>query len=569
LSTFADVTQAPPGTATLFDGVPAGPDAVTILYPYANTVMPVGLKAPEIHWQSATAADAVKVSLRFPATGTPTFEWSTIIPESSPPRATLDQAAWEGFDRSARGQDAALVLQRVVGGTLRDEVIRTVHFAPASLRGQIYYTEYGRGASSPAPSPAVGGTCAFPSGAGVIRSLDPSGTTLAADPFGGNGGCPVCHSVSANGTTFVTSDWGNANGVSRINADGTFTPVATSPQPPSPGVDSRGFSYAAITPDGQYVLQGSNLWGNTNPGGTGAGQRLSGGNGTGLRGEYWSNTTLAATPLARQIDEKVQFSWAAGAPYPFLGADAFSVRWQGKVQPYASETFTFSVVADGGVRLWVDGTQLIDQWSEQVATHTGTIDLTAGTKYDIVLEYFESSGAATAELRWSSPTTVDEVIPQTQLYPAPLGATTNGLTAEYFDDIDLTGTLVTRVDPNIDFDWGGGSPMASMGADTFSVRWTGSIQPLYTETYTFHASTDDGVRVWVNGTQIVDNWVDQGSPGACPAGAPFAGSIALTGGAMYPIRVEFRENGGAASSRLYWSSASTACAIVPQSRLFQ
>ena len=61
------------------------------------------------------------------------------------------------------------------------------------------------------------------------------------------------------------------------------------------------------------------------------------------------------------------------------------------------------------------------------------------------------------------------------------------------------GRRVTRIDPTVDFDWGTGSPAAAIGADTFSVRWTGQVQAPFSGTYTFYTVSDDGVRLWVNG----------------------------------------------------------------------
>ena len=73
-----------------------------------------------------------------------------------------------------------------------------------------------------------------------------------------------------------------------------------------------------------------------------------------------------------------------------------------------------------------------------------------------------------------------------------------GLRGEYFDNIDLTNSKLVRADPTVDFDWGAGSPDASIQPDTFSVRWTGWVLPEFSETYTFFTNTDDGVRLWVD-----------------------------------------------------------------------
>jgi glucose/arabinose dehydrogenase len=139
--------------------------------------------------------------------------------------------------------------------------------------------------------------------------------------------------------------------------------------------------------------------------------------------------------------------------------------------------------------------------------------------------------------------------------------TGNGLSATYFDNINFTGATVTRIDPVVNFEWGTGSPAAGIGADTFSVRWTGQVQAQFTENYTFYTQSDDGVRLFVNGVQIINNFTDHAS-------TENSGTIALTAGQRYDIRMEFYENGGLATARLSWSSPSTPKSIVPRSQLY-
>jgi beta-glucanase (GH16 family) len=136
-----------------------------------------------------------------------------------------------------------------------------------------------------------------------------------------------------------------------------------------------------------------------------------------------------------------------------------------------------------------------------------------------------------------------------------------GLRGEYFDNRDFTAPKLTRVDPTVNFNWGTGSPDPSIGADTFSVRWTGRVSPRYSETYRFYTTSDDGVRLWVNGQLLIDNWTDHGP-------TENSGTIALTAEAVYDIRMEFYENGGGATATLSWSSPSVSKRIIPTTRLF-
>jgi RHS repeat-associated protein len=142
--------------------------------------------------------------------------------------------------------------------------------------------------------------------------------------------------------------------------------------------------------------------------------------------------------------------------------------------------------------------------------------------------------------------------------PVSTGA---GLTASYFDNMNFTNLKLVRTDATVNFDWGGGTPHPTVGVDTFTARWEGKVEPLYTQTYTFYTVSDDGVRLWVNGQLVIDKWFDQGP-------TEWSGQIALTAGQRYDIRMEFYENGGGATAKLLWSSASQAKGVIPQSQLY-
>lgn len=142
-----------------------------------------------------------------------------------------------------------------------------------------------------------------------------------------------------------------------------------------------------------------------------------------------------------------------------------------------------------------------------------------------------------------------------------LPTTGNGLLAQYYEGLDLTNLRMTRIDPAINFNWKDGSPAPSLPPDFFSVRWTGQVQPQYSETYTFYTYADDGVRLWVNGQLLIDNWINQ-------APTEIAGTIPLNAGERYDIRLEYYELNGGATSQLLWSSPSQRKEIIPQNYLF-
>jgi hypothetical protein len=141
------------------------------------------------------------------------------------------------------------------------------------------------------------------------------------------------------------------------------------------------------------------------------------------------------------------------------------------------------------------------------------------------------------------------------------GVPGSGLVGAYFDEMDFTLPRLTRTDATVSFNWGSGSPHPSMGIDTFSVRWTGQVQPQFSQTYTFYTRSDDGVRLWVDGQLLIDKWVDQ-------APTEWSGTIALVAGQRYDLRLEFLENVGEALVELRWSSPSTPKQTIPTSALF-
>ena len=115
----------------------------------------------------------------------------------------------------------------------------------------------------------------------------------------------------------------------------------------------------------------------------------------------------------------MDFSKDSGPQFPDgpIGQDNFSARWVGQVQPRFSETYTFTTVSDDGVRLWVNGQELINDWTYHGATtDTGTITLQAGQRYNIKMEFFQGGGGAEAHLSWSSDSQQSQIIPQSQLY---------------------------------------------------------------------------------------------------------------------------------------------------------
>lgn len=137
----------------------------------------------------------------------------------------------------------------------------------------------------------------------------------------------------------------------------------------------------------------------------------------------------------------------------------------------------------------------------------------------------------------------------------------SGLVGRYYNGAGFDVQAAMRIDPQVFFDWGSGSPDPAVNPDNFSARWLGEIVPRYTEQYFFYTKSDDGIRLYVNDVLVIDNWTPHG-------GTWDVGYITLTAGEHYDIRVEYFEVTGDALIKLYWASTQQLFEAVPVDCLF-
>jgi len=291
--------------------------------------------------------------------------------------------------------------------------------------------------------------------------------------------------------------------------------------------------------------------------------------GNGLTGYYFNNRTLSGAPVLTR-SEAVDFDWGTGSPGSGIAADNFSVRWSGTMLVPATGSYAFQTYSDDGIRVWVNGVQVINHWNDHSpATDTSTgVSLAAGQVVAVVVEFYENGGGAVARLRWLTPGAGSYVaIPKASLFGdgvlAPPVAQGNGLTARYFNNVTLSGTPALTRTESVDFDWGSGAPASGVNADNFSVRWTGTVQAPLGGAFRFQTVSDDGVRLWVNGVQLINHWNDH-SPST-----DTSTTISLAAGQKYTITMEYYERGGGAVARLRWLvPGSSNYVAVPGSSLF-
>ena len=240
-------------------------------------------------------------------------------------------------------------------------------------------------------------------------------------------------------------------------------------------------------------------------------------------GEYFTNPNLLGAPTFIRNDPNLDFNWGGGSPDYRIPPDHFSVRWTRTMHLDAAR-WRFTTTTDDGVRVWVNNYLLIDKWSDQApTTHSAEIDLNLPQgEYTIKMEYYENAGGAMAKLALSLVT--------------PPGEVWRG---QYFNNVSLSGVpSFVRDDPEINFQWGMGSPGAPLPPDNFSVRWE-TRQQLPGGNHLFSITSDDGARVWVDGELLIDAWYDR------PPTTSSAVKSLRPG--MHDIRVEYYERGGNAS----------------------
>ncbi|HCN28432.1 MAG TPA: hypothetical protein DIT64_06610, partial [Verrucomicrobiales bacterium] len=382
----------------------------------------------------------------------------------------------------------------------------------------------------------------------------------------------------------------------------------------------------------------------------------SGGN-IGLQADFFNGNNFQTLARSAASGEHPAHDWNLGGPAG-TGVDNFSVRWTGQVEPLFTETYTFTTGSDDGMRVYVanlDTPLAGAYWDHGYLEASGSIQLTANTRYQIRVDFFENGGGATARLFWQSPSQPREIVPLTRLSPpdggqpgtpptivtapasqtvnvggtaifsvtvggAPAPAlqwrknqtpvagatgssltlpavdlgdagaydvvatnihgsvvspaatltvtpaaaegTGNGLRGEYHSGTNFNTLVFTRIDPLIDFPWQNGAPGQGVGADDFSVRWTGTIEAPVSGLYTFTTRSDDGVRLKLEGATIIDDWNYH------PPTERSSSPVYLAAGSRTPITLEYFEAGGGAEVALLWQPPAQARTRVPTSRLY-
>jgi uncharacterized protein (DUF1800 family) len=156
------------------------------------------------------------------------------------------------------------------------------------------------------------------------------------------------------------------------------------------------------------------------------------------------------------------------------------------------------------------------------------------------------------------------------IYPSATASGT-GLLGQYYTNSSVTYTnannfnptnlFLTRIDPNIDFVWGGTNPPPNLSNGLYSVRWTGQVQPQFSENYVFNVRSDDGCKLWVNDQLLINEWQSQSVRN-------WTNAIALQAGTRYDLKLEYLQAGSSAQAHLSWYSPSQASNAIPSTCLY-
>ncbi len=283
-------------------------------------------------------------------------------------------------------------------------------------------------------------------------------------------------------------------------------------------------------------------------------------------GEYFSNATLAGNPVYIRNDVTIDFNWGANSPASEVPDDQFSARWT-RQQFFQGRFYRFTILSDDGVRFWIDGQLVVDEWHDGTQGPLTFEPYLAQGEHSLRLEYYENLGGAMVRLAWvpieaptatpshtptstasptgtpsptpspthtrtptptptstASPTSAPSDTPTPTRTPTGTPSPTPGPTdtppptappgrplpavwqAEYYANRFLGGApLLTRQDAEVNFDWGEGSPALGILPDNFSARWQGEAW-LPAGAYRYTLSVDEGAHVWIDDQMIIDAW---------------------------------------------------------------
>lgn len=303
--------------------------------------------------------------------------------------------------------------------------------------------------------------------------------------------------------------------------------------------------------------------------------------GTGLTGQYYDNANFTTLKTTR-TDASINFDFSSGMPSgtTITNADTFSIAWSGQVEPEFTELYTFYVTADDGARLWINDQMIASRtFFTMPSEMRGQVNLEAGKRVNIRLEYIEQTGGASVKLEWSCASRARGVIPTSRQYPTRVDKAGGSLLREHWSEI--SGALIPSLTSSANYPSKPGGRefitsfecLAQDWADSYGTRVTGFIVPPVTGSYTFAVSGDEVVELYISTDATSANKSLATSVASATAfrawGTP-SSARTLVQGQRYYVELLHKENTGMDHWSVGWKRpGDTAFSVVPGSALVQ
>ena len=286
----------------------------------------------------------------------------------------------------------------------------------------------------------------------------------------------------------------------------------------------------------------------------------------GLKAEIYGGQQFDVL-IDERVDPNIEFHWGEATPREGVPADSFSIRWTGWIKPPRAGRYKFYFIVDDGVRMWIDGEQVMDRFLVGARVTDCSVELSE-EPHAIRIEYFEAGGPAYISFLWQhidSPHMavvprevlfVDESSAKAKVPKAKIPKT--GLEAEYFDK-SFRKKLGTGSAARTEGIWGDGGPLWEAPTD-LCVRYTGFLVPPTTGTYKFTCHGDDSLRLWIDDKPVL----------AAKGAKLEVAYLDLNGNEPVPIKIEFMDLRGWATYYLHWTVPNSLTEVsIPSDRLFQ
>jgi uncharacterized protein YraI len=292
--------------------------------------------------------------------------------------------------------------------------------------------------------------------------------------------------------------------------------------------------------------------------------------------EYFvgSNYNFTGTPIigshTSTSTSAINLAWGtnppvSGAPIP---ADNYSARFSNSAVSFTAGSYRFSLRADRNARVFLNNVNILDTASASStgATVEAVVSVSGGSQ-TMRVEYFEDTGDAYILLTWGLANTTPTSTPTATSTGGSSGSsgsgtsggtsggssTTTSWTAQFYPNITVSGSPVYTATVNVPaFNWGTGSPNAAVPADNFSAKFT-AIENFSAGIYRFELRADDGVRVIVGGSLVIDHWYP--SPGS----TTYVANVQVFGATS--VTVEYYE--GTGNALIYYNVARAADGTTP------